>query len=1033
MAREEYDEQADDELTGALAPRQSEKARRLAQRGWWQRLTDKLIGGPERPGEQKVGRSPIVLILAGSSLGALILSGIFWFMISSTREDRLLKEATLSLSQESWADAETKFLKFLTEYPKSGSAATATIGLHRSRVEKNIMPDTPDVVAGLEELKSLLAECRELPGFADLKDEIRRYADRLTFAGARMAEIAQEQSALDVSKESLQILIRYSAGEEELKPERLKQLQDRQRLGEAAVAKKYDFDATFSQITQQMSAGDTVGAIQTRSALIDKYKALETDKGVVKVLQDILAKEKELVVRTDIGKDALGPSPEVHETLSLALTLRTRAVTDVVSQGRAVFSVGIDSCFAVDADTGDPLWRRAIGVDSPFAPIPVKGSEPGVLVYSTLTEELQLLSQKDGSLKWRQNCESRPTSAPLMKTDTMMYVTTRANELWQISVDSGRAIAKLRFSQPVIGPPTFSSDEQKLVIPGDQVLVYTIAVNPFGCMAVSQIPHQAGSVKVPMLSAGRYYLLCDNATAEAARIQTLQMNDAGQVSVVASDSVDGQIHDPCLLRGYELFVPSTPQRITAFRVADEASQPPLSKVGANQLEEGIQTRMFLLAGPGGQLWLGGRDLRKFQTRTNTILLDSGITAEGVHVQPIQFADEAIFLTSKSAQRPGTSDQATAGEDQTMFLTSATAQSSSVFFTRADREQMKGTWRTVLGSRLVAVAPAAGGQSLLAIADYGEAYRVPLSDVAKGGFAVDSISRFRLPDKLASSVEGLVLQDGRPAAWCGAPEPSMWTFTTTGQLERKWPLPDVPQVPPVAIDGGVVFAMSGRLHISATAGGTPSADFQSSKTRDQQQPWKSLTALSGTQVLAVTGDNQFVRVEYRATPKPQLAEVSVTKIPQIVEVPPAAANGFLFVATAEGKLLLMQASTLEILAEADLGGVPAASPRVTGEHVFVEVANREVKVFHIDNSLPQTASISLDGYTLTGAPVALPEGGFLAGRSDGLLIRLDANGAATEISRSLGQALQYGPVLINGQMLVVGLDGSLYIVDPGLSQ
>lgn len=1007
MAREEYDKDREAADAEALGEAQAEKARRQLKRNWTERLSDRLTGGPERPGEQNVGRSPIVLILAGSTIGALLLSVIFWLMISSTREARLLKEAQLSLEQQKYLDADSQFLNFLAVYPKTGSTAAARIGLHRTRVEKNIMTETPDVVKGLDELKQLDSVCRDLPGFSEIRDDLRRYADRLTFAGARVAEITQEQKALDVSKEALQILIRY-AGEDGLKPERQKQLEDRQRLGEASVAKKIDFDSTLQRIQQQMEVGDIIGAIQTRAALIDKYKVLENDKDVLKLLDDILAKEKEYVVRSDIGKDGLGPDPAVRETPSRALTLRTRAVTDVVSQGRAVFSVGVDSCFAVDADTGDPLWRKPIGVDSPFAPIPVKGAEPGVLVYSTLTEELQMLSQKDGSLQWRQSCESRPTAAPLMMTDTL-YISTRANELWQISVASGRAIAKLRFSQPVIGPPTVSSDAQRLVIPGDQLLVYTIAINPFGCLAVSQIPHRAGSVKVPIVSAGRYYLLCDNAAADTARVQTLQMSESGQLSVVAADSIDGQIHDPCLLRGYELFVPSTPQRITAFRVADEANQPPLSRVGVNQLEEGIQTRMFLLAGPGGQLWLGGRDLRKFQTRTNTILLDSGVTAEGIHLQPIQFADEAVFLTSR------------------------TAQSSSVFFTRADREQMKGTWRTVLGSRLVAVAPATGGQSLLAIADYGEAYRVPLADVAQGGFTLESISRFRLPEKLTSSVEGLVLKDGRPAAWCGAPEPSLWTFTTTGQLERKWPLPDVPQVPPVAIDGGVVFAMPGRLHISAVAGAATAADFQSAKTQDQQQPWKSLTALSNTQVLAISGENEFIRVEFRATPKPQLAEVSVTKMPQIVEVPPTAANGFLLVATAEGKLLLMQASTLEILAEASLGGVPSASPKVTGEHVFVEVAHQEVKVFHLDNTLPQTGAISLQGFTLSGAPLALPEGGFLAGRSDGLLIRLDANGTATEVTRNLGQDLQQGPALIHGQILVVGLDGSLYNVDPRLPE
>ena len=195
----------------------------------------------------------------------------------------------------------------------------------------------------------------------------------------------------------------------------------------------------------------------------------------------------------------------------------------------------------------------------------------------------------------------------------------------------------------------------------------------------------------------------------------------------------------------------------------------------------------------------------------------------------------------------------------------------------------------------------------------------------------------------------------------------------------------------------------------------------------------MTALSNSEVLAITADNDFVKVAYQATPKPRLTEISVTKVPYSINVAPAAANGFLLAATSEGKLLLMKSSTFEVIAEADLGGIASASPMVSGEHVFVEVANQEVKVFHLDNAFAQTASIDLHGSRLAGSPLALADGGFIAGRSDGLLFRLDANGAATEVTRQLGQALQYGPTRINEQVLVVGLDGSLYIIDPGLTE
>ncbi len=998
MAQNEYEEDDVDTAEEAVRAKQAATARRQLSRGRFAQITEKLTGGPERPGEQKIGRSPIVLGLTIVTLGALLLSGIFWLMTASTREARQLKEAVASLDQQRYIDADGQFLNFLASYSQSASADPARIGLHRTRVEKNIMTEYPDVIKGLEELNQLLTVCRDVPGFEDIKDHIKRYADRLTFAGAIVSAATQDQKALDASMAAMEIMKRY-AGEAGISPARHQELERLQRLASAAVAKKTEFQSRVTEIRGLLETGKTIDAIGVRDRLIEAWPGLSDDKDLNAIQTEILGKEKELVVRSE-GADALTTDDSTANFKSLSLALRTQAATDLSSQGRSVFAVGIDSVFALDADTGDPIWRRPVGVDSPFAPIPVKGTEPGVLVFSTLSDELQLLSQKDGHLLWRQPLDGRPGGMPLVVSDNI-FITTQNNEIWQVAVANGRALSRLKFSQPIIGPPALASDGSKLVIPGDETLVYTLSLNPLSCIAVSQIPHKAGSVKTPMLAAGKYFLMCDNVSADKARIQTLNIDDSGVLRVETTDPIDGQINDPCLLRGYDLFVPSTPQRVTAFRVAEEIGQPPLSRVGANQLEDGVQTRMFLLAGPSAQLWLAGRDLRKFQTRTNTILLDSGITAEGIHLQPIQFVDEAVFLTTRNPQ------------------------SSSVFFTRANREEMKGTWRTVLGSKLVAVGPAAGGDSILAVGDYGEAYRVSMADIAKGGFQLESTSRFRLPDKLTSSVGGVALKDGRVAAWCGAPEPSMWTFTPTGQLERKWTLPDGPQLPPVALDGGVVFAMPGRLHISATAAGQAAEDYRAAQTQDQQQPWKSLTAISPTQVLAVNADNQFVRVEFRATPRPQLAELSVTNVPYVIELPPAVSGEFLCLATTDGRLVMMQASTLEVLAETDLGTIPSAVPKVAGGFVFVELANKEVRVFNVADGLSPAASFPLAGHALAGDPLLLSDKSYLIARTDGAMMRLNSDGAVSDSVVQLGQSIQQGPLSMNGQIIVIGKDGSLY--------
>lgn len=1004
MAAAKNDDEKDDAAKDAL----SAKARQQLKRGRLSALSDKLTGGPERPGEQKIGRSPLVLLLTGTTVGAFVLAAIFWVINARNQEDRLFKEANASLEQQKYLDAEVQFSKFLQSYPKTENSPAAKIGLHRAKVEKHIFTNTPDVIKGMAELQSMITECGELPGFDKVQDNMRRYSDRLAYAGAVVAELAPSAEALEVSRKAVDLLRRYS-GEAGIPASREQFLVERQRIAEGAIAKKLDFQSTLDQIKGLLDKGDTIAAIAVRQALIDKYSSLKDDKDVQKMLVDILAREKEFVVRTDLGRDGLKAEAATEPLPSLALSLRTQAASDFVSQGRFVYAIGLDSCFSLDADTGDPRWKRTIGVDSPFAPVVIKGSETGILVYSTISEELQLLAEADGKIVWRQSLESRPTAAPVVVSGTI-YITTEANELWQIASVNGRAQAKLKFSQPIFGPPAVSSDSLKMVVPGDQTLVYTISLNPFSCLAVSHIPHRTGSVGAPMLSAGRYYLMVDNNTADKARVQTLQEEADGSLTIVASDNVDGQVHDACLLRGYELFVPSTPQRVTAFRVGDERGQQPLALVGSNQLEEGTQTDMFLLAGPGGQVWLAGRDLRRLQTKTNSVELDTTTTAEGFHVRPIQLIEESVFLTTRSQQ----------------------ADLSSTFFTRTDREQMRGIWKTVLGSRVVAMGPATGGESLLALTDYGESYRIPVADLGKAGFLLETVSRFRLPEKLSSPIEGVMLSDGRPAAWCGTPEPSMWTFTTTGQLERRWTLPDPPQVAPAVIDAGVVFAMQGRLHLSGMAGGKTAEDYRVSQTSGNVQPWKCLVSLSATQVLGITAQNEFIRVEYRPTPKPQLAEISVTKIPQPVEIAPAVADGFLFVPTSDGKLLLMQASTLEVLAEKDLGGVATATPKVAGGFVFVEVGGQQAKVFRIEESLPDAGTLPLDGFALAGNPVAV-DGGLIVARTDGLLTRLNTDGAPANAQLQIGQAIQSGAKLVNGQLVVVGFDGSIYSVNPSLAR
>ncbi len=1019
---DELDDDDDDDADDADDGKQQsdsdttlEKGRRQLRRGRLSEFSDKLSGGAARPGERDVKKSPFVMIMAGAIIALTLLGLVFFVMILSKSEERAFAEAEKKFEEQSYPEAKGRLVDFLEAYPDGGYADQARILYHKTMVLEIIMGTsfTPDSISeALKKLNHFIDVCRDLEGFNDERDHVRRYADRIVRIGANVAtgdpakKIKPTMQPLEDSKAAKAIMDQF-AGADGLPRSLDDEIRALHRRAEAAIRKATVLDGALAEINGHLEADDTLAALESRQALIDEYEVLSDDADVEKILIMIMEREKALTKREDLHTDAVTEDFSSSDRVSASLTLRTQVTVDQVSQGKLVFAVGVGSCYGIDSETGEPVWKRAVGRDAPFAPIAVDASEPSLLTFHTDTNELLLLSQKNGDLLWRQRILSLPSGPPVI-FQQQIYLTTESGELWKIAVGSGKAVSRVVFNQPVVGPPAVTRDEKYMVIAGDQSLVYTLTISPLECVAVSYVEHRLGSVEAPILTAGKIMLMADNDSVEKARLRVLQIDPgSGDITVLGTEIVDGQVRDAALLRGRVLYIPSTPQRVTAFRINDEPDpgDDHLSRIGANQLEDAATAPIFLRAGPGGQLWMASEALRKFQVRTNTLELESDEVAEGLHLQPIQMSDQNFFVTTNEPY------------------------SSSIFFTRVEPQKMEDQWRTVIGTNVVSAGPASNSESLLAVGDFGRVFRVPLQKIKTGGFVIDDLSDYRVPDGLEDAIGGLSLRDGRLAAYCGGKEPGMWTFTTNGQLERIWLLPGAPEVPPVSLADGVVVAFPGGLHFTANRAGTVQ-DYRAAQAQgeNQQASWKSLVALNDTQVLAINSNNELIRVEYRTSGRRHLFEVSRTRMEQPIELAPAAAGDLLAVVTSDGKLMRLSAVTLEVLDEHELGGVAMRSPYISGDRIFVEVARRELKVFARDGSLQESATVPLNDTFLTGQPVAVSDGGFVACLSNGKVIVLDAEGNDTGKSLMLGQEAQMGPIVVGDSLIVIGVDGSLYSVE-----
>lgn len=979
-----------------------ERAQRQLQPGRLSRLNDRIAGGPRRPGEQEVTRSPFILGMAFVLLGLGIVAAVFYFLLLSESESRSLKAATDALEKSSYNEAISLFEDFLLNYPTGESAETATIGLHTARVRKFTDDKTFSVesaVAAQEELENFFRTCRDFEGFDDEQKNLFRYARIISKAAATVAGEFASQPALDAAQAAFKRLESLTAGGD-LSAEVRNELIELQDKAAAAILKADRLGASIAEINSTLEGGNTIAALNKYQELIDRFEVLRDDEEFGKVLDRIREKELALVDAQDVGIDGFTSEANIDSRLSLSLNLRTQASSDQVSQGKLVFGAGADVIYALDSETGEPVWKRFIGGETPFAPIQLEVSSPALLLFHSGRSELMLVEQANGSLIWRRSIESEASGPPLI-LNQQIYITTEAGELWQVAAATGRAVRRVKFSQKVQGPPTVSRDGESLVIPGQAAFVYTLSRQPLECRAVSWLGYAEGSVAAPMITMGDLFLLCENHSTDRSRLRALFMNDSGELVERQQHVVSGQIWDPCLLRGDQLYVPSTPQRVTAFRVSDRPDNDALSLIGTNQLPEAVFSSMFLVTGPGGNLWMASTALRRFQVTTQAVQLDEAVVARGQHLYPMQVDDDSLLVSTREPY------------------------AASVFFTRVNRNTMTGIWRTVLSTNLVAAGPSTSGKSLTAISDFGQIFRVPLDEIGQSEFYTKSPGELNLPQGLKDPVQGLELPDGRLAVWCGGKEPYLWTVHPSGQLEQRWSLRKAPEASPVPLAGGVVVPMPGRL--SLTARRQRVEDYQVSRDLNAQASWKSLTPITDTQLIAVNSDDQLVQIEYREKPRPHLAEVSVTPLDGEADVAPVAGGEYLCIATADGRLMLMRSLTLELVREINLDQIVSRPLRVSGDRLFVELGDSQVQVIELNEDMETVGTFPKNNAHLVDAPLPLADG-FLAAFSDGSMLRLDSRGLPQGEATVLGQSLQRGPISVGDTMLVLAADGGLLEVN-----
>ena len=973
--------------------------------------TVKKPNRPLRPGEQDAFKSPLVLGLAGGTLGLLLITGIFWFLIGREQSNRLYDRAVEEMNGGQYTQSITSFERFITQYPKHGLRRQAEIGLAKVAVLREISGATPAWKRGLERLNDLIKAHRNDSDFSDMHSTIFQYADQITLGAARSAETLRDPELLDVSKDAQNLLERYA---DPAAPPvgTLARINEQRIKAERAIEKQKTFDTAMSVVDAAITNKKPMEALSERLRLVRQFPEFINSQRVKASLQKALELEKSVVTvdDTEVPAETTDDPAAIPEPI-LGL-LQSRSRTDELPQGQLAFVLAKDSCYAVDSVTGELVWRRVIGFDSPFFPVKTSGVQPALLLFDTRKQALIACQLDTGKLIWRQPLGARVIGAPLVH-EGQIYLPVDGRSLVRIDVDSGRISAKVQLSQNLATSPVLSRDGNYLLVPGEMAMVYSLTLHAtpnqpaLAVVATTFTDHAGGAVVAPPLSMGKLFLLCENDLADSANLRLWDASKPNESLIeLASTRTAGQVRDTPVLRGNQLVVPSVGEQFAAFAVSDDAGHTGIAPIGqyrADQakMSEQLNAPLFIALGSDGQFWSAGTAFRRFEVVSDSIRMDSNSTAPGVASQPLQSFGDFFFVGRKSRY------------------------SDAVTFSAIERDRLVNPWRIVVGDGPREVI-ATRDDGVFWVGESGTVYNIGKNRMSQGGVDSKAGTDLELPTNVTRPIRATALHDQRIVIAAAGDAKMIYLFNAAGQLVSKHAIPEMVETDPVLLDEGLVLPLPGRLKLLPLGQSKKvPQDWIAPVGDGQELHWSHLVRVDGRELIACDQSGRLTRVQFRQGDIPHLAEVAKLQLEQPVDLHPVLRGDSLYVCDVNGDCLQLNIRSFDAEGRTKLS-TPVKGLWATESGVLVQ-AGSKLQLLSEGKTLPEKWSIDLAGLELIGPCIARPGGLSLASR-DGTYLELNPETGAEIRRLVLPQALSLGLRQLKSGLVAVAVDGTLYRIE-----
>lgn len=969
---------------------------------------------PRRDADKKnVWDSIWIYGVAGLIVFLLGVGGSLVYVMTRTSAEEFEEKGNKAYTGGNFVAAKEIYTEFLKSYPndKGASQAKVRIGISEIILAKDSVGD-PGI--GLEKARTVLPTIENEPAFdsaradaagvlVEIGTKIAEKADSLKVADDKDTTLKQLQEWFSLIENPMYMTsnLRQNFGP------RITGIEETRGRVERDIARDRALTKALAEMRSAIAEKATKKAYDIRMELVRQFPRLLDHPELASLVLEASAIQRDLV--TAAAKNpVVSREPDVVETNKTVLltNLTGSGAADLI--GRVVYFKVRGAVMALEANTGQVLWRRYVGYDTDNPPVAL-GDRPNDGVLLSDGRKGELLRVANNKTEWRAVI-GESFSPPIVDGETV-YTTTESGILLALDTVSGATRWAQQIPQTAHTSPGLMRRGAHLYQMADHSNLYVLSSQNGSCIQSFYIGHDVGTARVPAVALLGHLFVIENRGSDYCLVHILRIDDTtGQVSK-AQDPVrlDGNVTTSPEVQERRLIVLTDRGQIVVLDVELSAEGDKVSKAAEKVASYDTPTESQMVVGRN-EMWVTGARIGRFDLQINTgKVIPDWVQHEADTFIAKPMLIEGVLLHARRLR--GT---------QGVRITAARPQDGTVL------------WQNDVGMPIAMVVADQATKTVYGVTSQAALYDLNRDTVAAGYSSKplenpggDGIAkRFERPLSAGNGKFVIVNQEASE---------QLAVFDPNRPREKlrlvTLSIPPGSKASPecVLMSGGVLMPMdNGRVILmNWESGGSLGSPFQPPAKPGEKVTWTTPIINPSDPEQLLIGDSRAKL--YRLRVAEQIRELSSGSVSQKFIGPAAASGANLFAAasgTASDSLVTYSATSLEESGQRIMSGRIVFGPVSVGDIVLLQTA---------DNSLQR---IDADAKTLwsftvpSGSPVAAPllvDGQLLVTGADGWIVSLDPNDGR-ELGRiELAQPLAGNPLVAGGQLLVPGSEGVIYLV------